>query len=135
MIAFQEVLMMLDNYVRDFKALIDWIQLQEKLEKADAQSRPTSLAWEVKKMSPGRHVIPSPSTDRISVTSNARRSLNFGNPAVTISATRLAPSGVSWADKVKANHGTKAASPELATPQTCLPPPAQKSSRKNGKSF
>lgn len=24
--------MMLDNYVRDFKALIDWIQLQEKLE-------------------------------------------------------------------------------------------------------
>lgn len=35
----QEVLMMLDNYVRDFKALIDWIQLQEKLEKTDAQSR------------------------------------------------------------------------------------------------
>ncbi|KFW03105.1 S phase cyclin A-associated protein in the endoplasmic reticulum, partial [Eurypyga helias] len=129
----KEVLMMLDNYVRDFKALIDWIQLQEKLEKADAQSRPTSLAWEVKKMSPGRHVIPSPSTDRISVTSNARRSLNFGNPAVTISATRLAPSGVSWADKVKASHGTKAANPELATAQTRLPPPVQKSSRKNGK--
>ncbi|NXA09785.1 SCAPE protein, partial [Sapayoa aenigma] len=128
----KEVLMMLDNYVRDFKALIDWIQLQEKLEKADAQSRPTSLAWEVKKMSPGRHVIPSPSTDRISVTSNARRSLNFGNPAVTISATRLAPSGVSWADKVKANHGTKAANPELATAQACLAPPAQKSLRKNG---
>ncbi len=35
----QEVLMMLDNYVRDFKALIDWIQLQEKLEKTDAQNR------------------------------------------------------------------------------------------------
>ncbi|XP_050165335.1 S phase cyclin A-associated protein in the endoplasmic reticulum isoform X2 [Myiozetetes cayanensis] len=127
----KEVLMMLDNYVRDFKALIDWIQLQEKLEKADAQSRPTSLAWEVKKMSPGRHVIPSPSTDRISVTSNARRSLNFGNPAVTISATRLAPAAVSWADKVKANHGTKAANPELATAQACLAPPAQKSLRKN----
>ncbi|NXY52718.1 SCAPE protein, partial [Callaeas wilsoni] len=135
MVAFQEVLMMLDNYVRDFKALIDWIQLQEKLEKADAQSRPTSLAWEVKKMSPGRHVIPSPSTDRISVTSNARRSLNFGNSAVTISATRLAPSGVSWADKVKANHGTKAANPELATAQACLAPPAQKALRKNGKSL
>uniref|UniRef100_A0A674K5X2 S-phase cyclin A associated protein in the ER n=1 Tax=Terrapene triunguis TaxID=2587831 RepID=A0A674K5X2_9SAUR len=123
--------MMLDNYVRDFKALIDWIQLQEKLEKADAQSRPTSLAWEVKKMSPGRHVIPSPSTDRISVTSNARRSLNFGNPSVTIATTRVAPSGVSWADKVKANHGAKAATPELATTQTCMPAPVQKSSRRN----
>ncbi|XP_053575270.1 S phase cyclin A-associated protein in the endoplasmic reticulum [Bombina bombina] len=74
----KEVLMMLDNYVRDFKALIDWIQLQEKLEKTDAQSRPTSLAWEVKKMSPGRHVLPSPSSDRVSSTSNARRALNFG---------------------------------------------------------
>lgn len=31
--------MMLNNYVRDFKALIDWIQLQEKLEKTDAQNR------------------------------------------------------------------------------------------------
>jgi len=54
---------------------------------------------------------------------------------VAISATRLAPSGVSWADKVKANHGTKAANPELAAAQTSLPPPAQKSSRKNGKSL
>lgn len=35
----QEVLMMLDNYVRDFKALIDWIQLQEKLENTDAENR------------------------------------------------------------------------------------------------
>uniref|UniRef100_A0A7M4ELJ8 S-phase cyclin A associated protein in the ER n=1 Tax=Crocodylus porosus TaxID=8502 RepID=A0A7M4ELJ8_CROPO len=132
----KEVLMMLDNYVRDFKALIDWIQLQEKLEKADAQSRPTSLAWEVKKMSPGRHVIPSPSADRISVTSNARRSLNFGyetkkNPSVTIAATRLAPSGVSWADKVKANHGAKAVTPELASTQPYMPTPGQKSSRRN----
>uniref|UniRef100_A0AAQ6A4G1 S phase cyclin A-associated protein in the endoplasmic reticulum N-terminal domain-containing protein n=1 Tax=Amphiprion ocellaris TaxID=80972 RepID=A0AAQ6A4G1_AMPOC len=61
----KEVLMMLDNYVRDFKALIDWIQLQEKLEKTDAQNRPTSLAWEVRKMSPGRHVMPSPTADRM----------------------------------------------------------------------
>ncbi|XP_066491161.1 S phase cyclin A-associated protein in the endoplasmic reticulum isoform X2 [Tiliqua scincoides] len=127
----KEVLMMLDNYVRDFKALIDWIQLQEKLEKADAQSRPTSLAWEVKKMSPGRHVIPSPSTDRISVTSNARRSLNFGAPSATVTSNRLAPSGVSWADKVKANHTVTARSSDLVTTQTCTPSPVPKSSRRN----
>ncbi|XP_034968066.2 S phase cyclin A-associated protein in the endoplasmic reticulum isoform X4 [Zootoca vivipara] len=127
----QEVLMMLDNYVRDFKALIDWIQLQEKLEKADAQSRPTSLAWEVKKMSPGRHVIPSPSTDRISVTSNARRSLNFGAPSATVTSNRLAPAGVSWADKVKANHIATVTSSEMAATQKCIPTPVQKTPRRN----
>ncbi|XP_064426153.1 S phase cyclin A-associated protein in the endoplasmic reticulum isoform X4 [Mirounga angustirostris] len=127
----KEVLMMLDNYVRDFKALIDWIQLQEKLEKTDAQSRPTSLAWEVKKMSPGRHVIPSPSTDRISVTSNARRSLNFGGSPGTVAAPRLAPTGVSWADKVKAHHTGSPAASDVAPAQSCPPMTVQKTSRKN----
>ncbi|XP_030587377.1 S phase cyclin A-associated protein in the endoplasmic reticulum isoform X2 [Archocentrus centrarchus] len=92
----KEVLMMLDNYVRDFKALIDWIQLQEKLEKTDAQNRPTSLAWEVRKMSPGRHVMPSP-TDRMVPTPGARRALTFGGPP----AARLSHTGPSWADRVK----------------------------------
>ncbi|XP_048376658.2 S phase cyclin A-associated protein in the endoplasmic reticulum isoform X2 [Stegostoma tigrinum] len=105
----KEVLMMLDNYVRDFKALIDWLQLQEKLENTDARNRPTSLAWEVRKMSPGRHVMPSPPADRICTTSSARRSLNFGGPNTmaappALVAARLTPSGVSWADKVKANR-------------------------------
>ncbi|XP_060115892.1 S phase cyclin A-associated protein in the endoplasmic reticulum isoform X2 [Heteronotia binoei] len=127
----KEVLMMLDNYVRDFKALIDWIQLQEKLEKTDAQSRPTSLAWEVKKMSPGRHVIPSPSTDRINVTSNARRSLNFGAPSAAVTSNRLAPSGVSWADKVKANHTAAAPASEPAARQTSVATPVPKPSRRN----
>ncbi|XP_054444679.1 S phase cyclin A-associated protein in the endoplasmic reticulum isoform X2 [Pteronotus mesoamericanus] len=127
----KEVLMMLDNYVRDFKALIDWIQLQEKLEKTDAQSRPTSLAWEVKKMSPGRPVIPSPSTDRMSVTSNARRSLNFGASPGPGAAPRLAPTGVSWADKVKAPHAVCAASPDAAPAQSCPPVAVQKASCKN----
>nr|XP_051690555.1 S phase cyclin A-associated protein in the endoplasmic reticulum isoform X3 [Oryctolagus cuniculus]XP_051690556.1 S phase cyclin A-associated protein in the endoplasmic reticulum isoform X3 [Oryctolagus cuniculus] len=127
----KEVLMMLDNYVRDFKALIAWIQLQEKLEKTDAQSRPTSLAWEVKKMSPGRHVIPSPSTDRITVTSNARRSLNFGGSPGTVAAPRLAPAGVSWADKVKAQHTGSAAAPAAAPAQPGPPVPVQRTSRRN----
>uniref|UniRef100_A0A8C9YFX2 S-phase cyclin A-associated protein in the ER n=1 Tax=Sander lucioperca TaxID=283035 RepID=A0A8C9YFX2_SANLU len=97
----KEVLMMLDNYVRDFKALIDWIQLQEKLEKTDAQNRPTSLAWEVRKMSPGRHVIPSPSADRMVPSPGARRPLNFGGPTPTLAAARLSHTGPSWADRVK----------------------------------
>ncbi|ETE66636.1 S phase cyclin A-associated protein in the endoplasmic reticulum, partial [Ophiophagus hannah] len=86
-------------------------------------------------MSPGRHVIPSPSTDRISVTSNARRSLNFGGPPATVTSNRLAPSGVSWADKVKASHpGTAPHSEEVAA-QGQGPPAAQKPSRRMGKFF
>lgn len=97
----KEVLMMLDNYVRDFKALIDWIQLQEKLEKTDAQNRPTSLAWEVRKMSPGRHVMPSPTADRMVPSPGARRTLNFGGPPSTLAGARLSHTGPSWADRVK----------------------------------
>ncbi|CAB1313798.1 unnamed protein product, partial [Coregonus sp. 'balchen'] len=102
-----EVLMMLDNYVRDFKALIDWIQLQEKLEKTDAQNRPTSLAWEVRKMSPGRHVMPSPSSDRIVPSPSARRALNFGGPPPTLAVARLSHTGPSWADRVKSSQSSQ----------------------------
>uniref|UniRef100_A0A667YM69 S-phase cyclin A-associated protein in the ER n=1 Tax=Myripristis murdjan TaxID=586833 RepID=A0A667YM69_9TELE len=105
--------MMLDNYVRDFKALIDWIQLQEKLEKTDAQNRPTSLAWEVRKMSPGRHVMPSPSSDRIVASPSARRSLSFGGPPPTLAAARL--TGPSWADRVKCTQSL----PNSGQPATC----------------
>ncbi|XP_055477901.1 S phase cyclin A-associated protein in the endoplasmic reticulum isoform X1 [Psammomys obesus] len=125
----KEVLMMLDYYVRDFKALIDWIQLQEKLEKTDAQSRPTSLAWEVKKMSPGRHVIPSPSTDRMNATSTARRSLNFGSLPGAVTAPCLAPTGVSWADKVKAHH-TVSTTSNVTPAQPCATT-MQKTARRN----
>uniref|UniRef100_A0A8C6WNE4 S-phase cyclin A-associated protein in the ER n=1 Tax=Neogobius melanostomus TaxID=47308 RepID=A0A8C6WNE4_9GOBI len=96
----REVLMMLDNYVRDFKALIDWIQLQEKLENTDAQNRPTSLAWEVRKMSPGRHVMASPSADRMVPSPGARRALTFGGPPTA----RLSHTGPSWADRVKCSQ-------------------------------
>ncbi|KAE8617039.1 hypothetical protein XENTR_v10008963 [Xenopus tropicalis] len=122
----KEVLMMLGNYVRDFKALIDWIQLQEKLEKTDAQSRPTSLAWEVKKMSPGRHVMPSPSSERVSSTSTARRTLNFGGPSLNMSSSRLTPSGVSWADKVKANYNNSACSEDTESLHSYVPTVGQK---------
>ncbi|XP_067291870.1 S phase cyclin A-associated protein in the endoplasmic reticulum isoform X4 [Pseudorasbora parva] len=100
----REVLMMLDNYVRDFKALIDWIQLQEKLEKTDAQNRPTSLAWEVRKMSPGRHVMSSPSSDRIVPSPGVRRALNFGGAPPTLAVARLSHTGPSWADRVKSSQ-------------------------------
>ncbi|XP_022609994.1 S phase cyclin A-associated protein in the endoplasmic reticulum isoform X1 [Seriola dumerili] len=112
----KEVLMMLNNYVRDFKALIDWIQLQEKLEKTDAQNRPTSLAWEVRKMSPGRHVMPSPSADRMVPSPGARRTLNFGGPPPTLVAARLSHTGPSWADRVKCTHNAPSSNQTTISP-------------------
>ncbi|CAJ1056722.1 S phase cyclin A-associated protein in the endoplasmic reticulum isoform X2 [Xyrichtys novacula] len=112
----REVLMMLDNYVRDFKALIDWIQLQEKLEKTDAQNRPTSLAWEVRKMSPGRHVMPSPSADRMVPSPGARRTLNFGGPPPTLAAARLSHTGPSWADRVKCTQSAPSSTQPTNSP-------------------
>ncbi|KAM9351779.1 S phase cyclin A-associated protein in the endoplasmic reticulum [Symphorus nematophorus] len=108
--------MMLDNYVRDFKALIDWIQLQEKLEKTDAQNRPTSLAWEVRKMSPGRHVMPSPSADRMVPSPGARRNLSFGGPPATLAAARLSHTGPSWADRVKCTQSVPSSSQPTTSP-------------------
>ncbi|XP_043980177.1 S phase cyclin A-associated protein in the endoplasmic reticulum isoform X4 [Gambusia affinis] len=124
----KEVLMMLDNYVRDFKALIDWIQLQEKLEKTDAQNRPTSLAWEVRKMSPGRHVMPSPTADRIVPSSGTRRTLNFGGPPPALAAARLSHTGPSWADRVKCTQAIHSTS----QPTTF---PAEKPSKKDAEGW
>ncbi|XP_069018496.1 S phase cyclin A-associated protein in the endoplasmic reticulum isoform X4 [Embiotoca jacksoni] len=112
----KEVLMMLDNYVRDFKALIDWIQLQEKLEKTDVQNRPTSLAWEVRKMSPGRHVMPSPTADRMVPSSGTRRTLNFSGPPSTLATGRLSHTGPSWADRVKCTQSAPSSSQPTASP-------------------
>uniref|UniRef100_A0A671M642 S phase cyclin A-associated protein in the endoplasmic reticulum-like n=1 Tax=Sinocyclocheilus anshuiensis TaxID=1608454 RepID=A0A671M642_9TELE len=124
----REVLMMLDNYVRDFKALIDWIQLQEKLEKTDAQNRPTSLAWEVRKMSPGRHVMSSPSSDRIVPSPGVRRALNFGGPPPTLAVARLTHTGPSWADRVKCSQS-------LSVPRPSVNIPAEKPAKKDAEGW
>uniref|UniRef100_A0A673ICZ6 S phase cyclin A-associated protein in the endoplasmic reticulum-like n=1 Tax=Sinocyclocheilus rhinocerous TaxID=307959 RepID=A0A673ICZ6_9TELE len=124
----REVLMMLDNYVRDFKALIDWIQLQEKLEKTDAQNRPTSLAWEVRKMSPGRHVMSSPSSDRIVPSPGVRRALNVGGPPPTLAVARLTHTGPSWADRVKCSQS-------LSVPRPSVNIPAEKPAKKDAEGW
>ncbi|KAG1939378.1 S phase cyclin A-associated protein in the endoplasmic reticulum [Pimephales promelas] len=124
----REVLMMLDNYVRDFKALIDWIQLQEKLEKTDAQNRPTSLAWEVRKMSPGRHVMSSPSSDRIVPSPGVRRALNFGGPPPTLAVARFSHTGPSWADRVKSSQS-------LPVPSQSVNIPVEKPAKKDAEGW
>ncbi|KAK2554509.1 S phase cyclin A-associated protein in the endoplasmic reticulum [Acropora cervicornis] len=106
----QEVIMMLDQCRRDFSALIDRINVQNAFEKADYKDRPTSLAWEVRKSSPGKalfssaSVLQQPSLDRSST--SPVRSLDFNPQSAISTEPSVNQSGapaplLSWADKVR----------------------------------
>eukprot|EP00794_Sanderia_malayensis_P010037 gene10037-11063_t len=110
----QEVIMMLDNCKKDFVALISRIDMFNELEKQDAKDRPQSLAWEVRKMSPGKCLSPTTGlmlSGRRS-SSPAQRCLAFepsstSSVSTTTSTTLFTTAAtsqssvVSWADKVK----------------------------------
>ncbi|XP_077867715.1 S phase cyclin A-associated protein in the endoplasmic reticulum-like [Saccoglossus kowalevskii] len=104
----KEVIMMLTNCTRDFDSLIERIRLQTAFEKADAENRPTSLAWEVRKSSPGKSLVAGSSGDRGSP-SPVNRSLNFSSQGTTKPGVSFnsQSGGLSWADKVKGSVTVK----------------------------
>ncbi|KAK3096644.1 hypothetical protein FSP39_001987 [Pinctada imbricata] len=125
----KEVIMMLEQSTRDFKSLIEKLHMLRAYEES-TKGRPPSIAWEVRKMSPGKSAGNSQGTSRSSP-SPAQRVLQFSDQnkqePKAVSAT---VSGNSWADKVRGASTTppqKVASPTtIKSPPLVLPSPPPK---------
>ncbi|XP_048254024.1 S phase cyclin A-associated protein in the endoplasmic reticulum-like [Haliotis rufescens] len=106
----KEVIMMLEQSTKDFKSLIERMNLLKAYEDAArGGDRPTSIAWEVRKMSPGKNTGGHGSSvqGRCSP-SPAQRSLNFSSPpqgqgfnSSKNENSKPVSTGNSWADKVR----------------------------------
>ncbi|KAL8602246.1 hypothetical protein ACOMHN_022759 [Nucella lapillus] len=86
----KEVIMMLEQSTKDFKSLIERLHVMRAFEDATKDGdRPISIAWEVRKMSPGKHTSASPGP--------AVPHLAF---SVDMAHAQVKPTN-SWADKVR----------------------------------
>lgn len=95
----KEVIMMLDNSTRDFKSLIERLHTMKAYEDATKDGdRPNSIAWEVRKMSPGKTTSQGQGPVN-APTSPAQRVLLFTDTNKTEPETKR--NGNSWADKVR----------------------------------
>ncbi|KAG8186344.1 hypothetical protein JTE90_005872 [Oedothorax gibbosus] len=74
----KEAIMMLENYARDFDALIQYININKNYEKTAPINRPTSLAWEVRKSSPGKSLLKNVFIEKLTAgNSSVKRVLCF----------------------------------------------------------
>jgi len=82
-IASKEVVMVLENYTKDFKNLINWLRLKTEYETTPQPQRPTSLTWDIRKTSPLGKMTPASTPGKLTPTrqlllcSPAKRQLNF----------------------------------------------------------
>ena len=79
----REVIMVLDNYTKDFKGLVSWLKIKVEYENTPPPQRPTSLTWDIRKTSPMGKVTPVSTPGKVTPTrqlllcSPAKRQLNF----------------------------------------------------------
>ena len=79
----REVIMILDNYNKDFNSLVNWLKLKVQYENTAPPQRPTSLTWDIRKTSPMGKVTPVSTPGKLTPTrqlllvSPAKRQLEF----------------------------------------------------------
>lgn len=87
----QEAILVLENYVRDFKALAEWFKVSGDYDTLHNPQRPQSLAWEVRKSNPApRKRGKSLSSPVISGKSSPSYS-GKNSPCPTIEENRISP--------------------------------------------
>ncbi len=121
----REVILILEHSKKDFHSLIEKMNLLRNYENADVEHRPTSLAWDERKTSPGKPIMKQVLLERTlsAAAVKAAAVAASGSPTTTLTLTSVS-SPVAQVDSLMAN-GSPTAALTLASMTSAFRAPAE----------